>query len=181
MTDTASHTPGPALGLQIRRLRALFALLGCLALAACGGIPLEAQRPQTFDLSGTWTLVPADSDEAPSRRLLRARGGMLGYVTQDFPVLRAQQLDIEQSRDSMGVFYDGRDYRDVSWGTRQRGLWEVQAGWHEGSLYIISEAPDAEAREILSLSPNGDTLTIDVRIRSSGDTVTATRTFRRTG
>lgn len=150
-----------------------------LVLTACTGTPLEPRPPAGFDLTGTWELIPEQSEQPPSRRRLRARGGMLAFVTQDFPVLRARQLAIEQSRDSMGVYYDGRDYRDVSWGARRRGLWQVRAGWLEGSLVILSEAKDAEARETLTLSPDGERLRVDVRVESGGDDVSVSRVFRR--
>jgi hypothetical protein len=94
-------------------------------------------------------------------------------------VLRAQELVIEQGPDSMGVSYDGEGYRDVSWGTRRRGLWEVRAGWNEGRLLILSKASDADAQETLSLSPDGQQLRIDVDIRSSGDRLAVTRVFAR--
>ena len=158
--------------------------VACLVLTAvlsagCATVKLDDSPPPGFDLSGRWTLVGPASETAPSRRRLRAQGGMLAFVTQDFPVLRATEMVIEQSRDSMGIRYDVGDYRDVSWGTRQRGLWEVRAGWHEGDLVIVSEARDADAREILRLSPDGRQLTIDVRLSSGGDDLNITRVFRR--
>ena len=159
--------------------------LACLVMTAvlavaCTSVQLDASPPAGFDLSGRWTLVPPASETAPSVRRLRAQGGMLSFVTQDFPVLRATEMVIEQSRDSMGIRYDVGDYRDISWGTRQRGLWEVRAGWHEGTLMILSKASDADARETLRLSADGRQLTIDVRISATGDDLNLTRVFRRT-
>ncbi len=155
-------------------------LLIAAALAAgCAGVELDSRPPADFDLSGRWVLVEPASETAPSRRRLRAQGGMLVFVTQDFDVLRATGMTIEQHRDSMGISYDPGDYRDVSWGTRQRGLWEVRAGWHEGDLMILSEASDASARETLRLSQDGQRLTIDVRISSEGDDIDLTRVYRR--
>ncbi|MEQ8859209.1 MAG: hypothetical protein RIC56_11210 [Pseudomonadales bacterium] len=155
------------------------ALVMMLLLGACTGMDLEPSPPPQFDLSGRWVLLEDASDDAPTRRVLRARGGMLSFVTQDFPVLRAREMRIEQSRDSMGVRYDEADYRDVSWGTRKRGLWEVRAGWSEGRLIIISDARDADGQEIFTLSPDGRRLTVDVRVVSSGDDVNVTRVFER--
>lgn len=160
---------------RARRLAVIAALL----LGGCSSIDLESRPPAGFDLSGDWVLVSGASDTAPSRRRLRAQGGMLAFVTQDFPVLRASAMHIDQSRDSMGVRYDAGDYRDVSWGTRKRGLWEVRAGWHEGSLIILSDARDAQARETLTLSADGQRLTVDVQVKSSGDDVDVTRVFLR--
>lgn len=167
-------------GRGIPFLAAWFAWVpAALLLSACSGITLDPRPPSHFDLTGTWRLLEGESDTAPTRRLLRARGGMLSFVTQDFPVLRAQELRIEQSRDSMGIRYDGKDYRDVSWGERRRGLWEVKAGWYEGSLLILSEARDAKARETLTLSADGARLTVDVEVHSGDDDVVVTRVFRR--
>lgn len=148
-------------------------------LAGCGAIELEPLPSQPFDLDGRWLLVEGASDAAPDRRRLRAQGGMLSFVTQDFPVLRAREMEIEQGPDSMGVRYDGAEYRDVSWGTRRRGLWEVRAGWNEGRLLILSKASDAEAQETFTLAPDGRRLTIDVAIRSGGDRIDVTRVFVR--
>jgi hypothetical protein len=157
---------------------ALMVMIG-VAIAGCGALQLDPDPPSPFDLGGRWLLVEGASDAAPDRRQLRAQGGMMAFVTQDFPVLRAQELVIEQGPDSMGVLYDGEGYRDVSWGTRRRGLWEVRAGWNEGRLLILSKASDAEAQETLSLSPDGERLRIDVEIRSSGDRLAVTRVFAR--
>lgn len=154
------------------------ALTGLLA-AGCSGIELESQVPAGFDLSGHWQLVEDASDASPDRRRLRAQGGMLGFVTRDFPVLTAQQMHIEQGPDSMGISYGVGNYRDISWGTRQRGLWEVRAGWHEGKLLIISAASDARARETYTLGEDGRRLRIDVAVASGGDDVDVTRVFRR--
>lgn len=150
----------------------------CLWLGACGGIQLDPTPPPGFDLSGTWLVV--DSGEPPpTPRNLRARGSMLAFVTQDFPILRAKRITVEQNRDSMGVRYDGGDYRDVSWGTRQRGLWEVRAGWNEGALVILWDADDAKAQETLTLSDGGQRLTVNARIESRGDRIDIQRVFER--
>ena len=148
-------------------------------LTACGTIQLDPNRPRNFELSGTWHLVEQASDPTPSHRRLRDRGGMLAFITQDFPVLRAREMRIEQSGDSMGIRYLPGGYRDVSWGTRNRGLWEVRAGWHEGSLVILSEASDARALETLTLSDGGRRLDVHVRIDARGDDLAVSRTFRR--
>ena len=63
--------------------------------------------------------------------------------------------------------------------TRDRGLWEVRAGWHEGNLIILSEASDARARETFTLSDGGRRLDVEVRIDARGDDLAVSRTFRR--
>jgi hypothetical protein len=150
-----------------------------LSLSACKSAPPSTTMPAGFDLSGTWELVPGESDVLPSMLNLRARGGMLHLIAQDFPVLRARQITIEQGHDSMGLTYDGADYRDVSWGTRKRGLWEVQAGWLEGRLVILSKAEDADARETFILAPDHNRLIVQAEIRSGGETLNVNRTYTR--
>ncbi len=159
------------------RSRSLF-LLATLLFTACA-TTLETEPPPDFDLTGTWQLVTSASDPPPSSRHLRARGGMIVFVAQDFPVLRAKRLEIEQNRDSMGIRYDANDYRDVSWGSREHGLWKVQAGWHEGSLVILYHAKDGDAREVMTLGNAGQRLTVDLRVDSGGNHVTATRVYQR--
>lgn len=148
-------------------------------LAGCKSTPPSAVIPAGFDLSGEWQLLPDESDVLPTNLNLRARGGMLHLIAQDFPVLRARRMTIEQGHDSMGLSFDGADYRDVSWGARKRGLWEVQAGWLAEQLVIISEAEDADARETFRLAPGGATLTVQVELRSGGESLVMTRAFAR--
>jgi hypothetical protein len=162
---------------QVTGLPGIF-LLFCL-MAACGGVPLQPNAPRDLDLSGSWRLIAGASGTPPSAQALRARGGMIAFVTDDFPVLRAEELLIEQNPGSMGIYFDGRNYRDVSWGTRRRGLWEVDAGWHDGSLIILSKARDASARETLTLSPDGQRLRVDIEVKSGRETVAVNRVFGR--
>jgi len=154
-------------------------VLLAVLLGGCRSAPPSYEVPAGFDMSGEWRLVPAESDLPPTILDLRARGGMLHLVAQDFPILRARQMHVEQDRASMGISYDGSDYRDVSWGTRKRGLWEVEAGWLDGQLVIISRAEDADARETFQLAPDGLRLTLRVDISSSGERLSVTRTFVR--
>ena len=162
----------------------------------CSSAPaLDVQVPQNFDLSGQWLLNPVLSDRPPNtRRLMDAaerdaikrgprrrppKGSALAFITHDFPVLNAQSMVIEQNRDSMGIRYDKGDYRDVSWGERKRGLWEVSAGWYRGDLVIVSESSDAKAQETMSLSANRQTMVVLVEVESDGQDFVATRTFER--
>lgn len=154
-------------------------ILALLLLAGCRATPPSPQIPVGFDLSGAWRLVAAESDTPPTVHVLRARGGMLHLVVQDFPILRAQRMIIEQDRESMGLSFDGGEYRDVSWGTRKRGLWEIQAGWLEGDLVVLSRASDADARETFRLAPDGQRLVVRVDVRSGSERLALTRTFAR--
>lgn len=102
-------------------------------------------------------------------------------AARDFPVLTTRHMHIEQSHDSMGVRYDTGDYRDVSWGVRQRGLWEVNAGWEEGRLLILSEAPDASAEETVTLLEGGSRLAVRLVIEADGGKLAVNRQFTRQG
>jgi len=140
----------------------LLASLAVLTLAAgCGSVPLDPAAPNQFDLNGLWVLDADRSDTA------RPRGSR--FLTQDFPLLVTREMRIEQDSRSMGIEYEGGSYRDVTWGDRRWGIWEVRAGWKDGGLYIFSEAPDISAVEIWRLSEDGDELTIDITVRGEAD------------
>jgi hypothetical protein len=157
--------------------------VSCL-LGACGGPNLNPVTPSGFDIGGEWELVQDASGMAPeagqfkrnrtgARREL-ARGG----VSRDFPVVNASSMRIEQNRDSMGVSYSTGDYRDVTWGVRERGMWKINAGWVDDELHVISKAHDSQATEIMRLSPDGNTLTVNVQI-NAGEKFEVERVFRR--
>ncbi|MDP6374735.1 MAG: hypothetical protein QF921_00525 [Pseudomonadales bacterium] len=174
-------------------------LVGLLAFGGCSSIDLDPRVPEGFDLSGRWRLNSAMSDQSPDPRALRGeprevarreraglaqsspRGGSgaMKFIVQDFPILAANSLDIEQNEDSMGVKYDHGAYRDVSWGYRERGIWEVWAGWEEGVLVILSEANDVKAREALALEPGGERLVVDLQVRAERRDVNLRRVFDR--
>jgi len=141
----------------------LFTITAVSLIAGCSGVPLDAQAPVGFDLSGEWVLDSDDSDTP-------ARGGSdfrSGFMTQDFPLLVTRRMRIEQDARSMGIEYERGSYRDVTWGERRRGVWEVRAGWHEGALHIYSEAPDTAAAEIWQLSEGGQRLEINVEVKGA--------------
>lgn len=173
------RTQRPCLQTVRRSGRMLLAVWLAVLLAGCSATPLDPVPPTGYAITGNWELLPDQSDAPPAPLALRARGGMLGLVAQDFAVLRARRMTIEQDRDSMGISYDGGEYRDVSWGDRKRGLWAVRAGWLDGQLVIVSKASDADARETLSLSADGQVLTVRVELRSGGESLALRRTFGR--
>lgn len=134
------------------------------ALAACGQVPLESSAPDRFDLSGHW--LQADGQTAGGRN---TRGMPSGFMAQDFPLLVAREMRIEQDARSMGIEYARGSYRDVTWGERRRGVWEVRAGWNEGELHIYSTASDISAAEIWRLSEDGQQLDILISVRGNRD------------
>lgn len=148
-------------------------ILGLVAvlLAGCGSVPLDYQAPGGFDLSGAWVL-DASQSEAPERS---GRSFRSGFMTQDFPLLVSREMRIEQDAGSMGIDFTKGTYRDVTWGERRRGIWEVRAGWREGALYIFSEAPDSSATEVWRLSEDGQRLFIRIEVKDQ-----RTRAFERT-
>ncbi len=177
----------------MRRLLPLLVLL-----AGCGGVPLDETNPANVNLTGTWVVNFNASDVVPDLRNARperprrsnngpnvrrealriATGSGLAFVAHDFQVLRADRLEIEQNRDSMGVQYTPGQYRDVSWGERQRGLWEVRAGWQEEELVVISEAKDLKVIERMQLLSR-ERLRVAIYIMADGEEREYTRMFDR--
>ena len=169
-----------------------------LALGACTTTP-DLKTTEQFDISGTWTLVRPLSDEPPNpRRMMnradrkasersqprsasrvRIQGALFAFITQDFPVLAADEMIIEQQPDSMGVNYRPGPYRDVSWGERERGLWRVFAGWNEeGQLVIESRGNDIRTTERHFFREDG-LLQVDILVRADNQNLERTRVFRR--
>ncbi len=166
-------------------------------MIGCSGIDLDTVNPPGVNLSGQWLVDFGDSDLVPdlrnrppgkpsrrvqgtvSREALRvADGSAFAFIAHDFQVLRADKLTIEQNIDSMGLDYQPGVYRDVTWGERQRGLWEVLAGWEEQQLVIISKARNMRVEERLQLvSP--DLLKVWVYIDANGEKLEFLRVFNR--
>lgn len=188
--------------------RASLAAFMALTLAACTTLNLDSTPPAGYNLSGTWLINTQLSDPPPApgrngdsgaardggRRGAGPNGGGGGqprlpdrssrltfaFLIQDFPVLAAQRLKIEQNRDSMGIDFDRGSYRDVSWGERERGIWDVTAGWDEaGVLTILSESTDARALERLQLSENERQLSVEFDYQVDGDSRRYRRVFDR--
>lgn len=177
------------------RVSAIVAIV--VAMIGCTGIDLDTVNPPGVNLSGQWLVDFGDSDLVPdlrnrppgkpsrrvqgtvSREALRvADGSAFAFIAHDFQVLRADKLTIEQNMDSMGLDYHPGVYRDVTWGERQRGLWEVLAGWEEQQLVIISKARNMRVEERLELvSP--DLLKVWVYIDASGEQLEFLRVFNR--
>ncbi|MEM9622063.1 MAG: hypothetical protein AAF993_10470 [Pseudomonadota bacterium] len=183
-------------------LRAKLALIVALLLgvSGCSSIELEEVNPIGVDLSGAWQLDMGASDEVPDlrnhrsksdqRRVQRAGrrgipadfvlggGSGLSFIRQDFQVLSAKRLEIEQNRDSMGVRHRPGVYRDISWGERQRGLWEVRAGWEGRELVVISEASDLRVFE--RYARDDDRLEVNITVTADDEDFEFLRVFNLT-
>jgi len=173
-------------------------LVGAL-LAGCSAPKLSSEVRPGFDLSGAWRIDPARSDAAPEagrivdemdRRIVQGSrrgnigqeirdGAVFAFISQDFPMLIAERLDIEQHADSMGIRYTPGGYRDISWGTKERGLWTIDAGWDkQGEFVIHSDSEDIRAQERhVMLDPS--TLQVRLRVRADGGDLDLVRTFVR--
>lgn len=150
---------------RLSRVALLVTLLPALLLSGCGSIPLDDAAPADFNLSGHWELLQSESGGSSAR----GAGIRSSFMGQDFPLLVATEMRIEQDARSMGIEYARGSYRDVSWGERSRGVWDVRAGWHDGDLHIYSEAPDISAGEVWQLSDGGQRLEINIDVRGSRD------------
>ena len=106
------------------------------------------------------------------------RGSGLAFIAHDFQVLKAKRLKIEQGSDSMGVQHWPGVYRDVTWGQRERGLWEVYAGWELNDLLIQSSSKDMRVLERYR-QENKDQLRVQISINADGETIELQRVFRR--
>ncbi len=188
----AQQRPRPGLGRrQLAALARAFGVLGALAgFTACA--PLDTDVPRGFDLSGEWILVEGMSDGPPDITAIRRREdravvrgrqanarGSAAFVVQDFPVLGAERLSIEQNADSMGIRYDEGVYRDISWGVRERDFWTVRVGWEEGALVIRSQRGETNGVERLALEDAGSRLRVTAKIDTEGEDVRVTRVYRR--
>ena len=166
-------------------------------LCACSGVELAPQSLSNVDFTGTWLIDFSDSDSAPDLRNRgkgkvdrRARGAVsrealrigdgsgLTFVAHDFQVLHADKVDIEQNRDSMGIRYYPGVYRDISWGERLRGLWDVEAGWEENDLVVISTAKDLRVIERFVWTSQ-DRMRVNVSIAADGEDLTFARSLYR--
>ena len=150
---------------------------------------LSAVVPYGIDLTGVWILDEARSDAPPDnaaalQRLKAAEiegkrsdsFGSIVYATQDFPVIAADRLSIEQDSSSIGISYGDGQHRDLIWGLQTRAEWKIDAGWEQTRLVIKSVVSHTTGIERYQLDSDSETLLVDVSIRAGPDR----RSFRRT-
>ena len=170
--------------------RRLPVVLVLVVVAGCES--LSPTIPVGFNLTGEWSLDASASDSAPDVRALRraedldiARGkqknvnASAAFVVQDFPVVAAARLVIEQNDDSLGIRYSNGTYRDVTWGRTERNFWQIDAGWSNGVLVIVSRRDDITGREEMKLEAGGARLVVIVDVRTGGRDVRLQRAYVR--
>lgn len=170
----------------------LFALVG--ALLGCGPptSSLGGTTPAGVDLSGIWLLDQSRSDEPPDRKTAmqeakaneidgkrnNALSSML-FAAQDFPVISAERLVIEQDADSIGISYGEGLHRDLIWGLQTRAEWRIDAGWDSAHLVVKSLVSHTSATERYQVQSDGSELVVEVTIRSASSREHFKRTYVR--
>ena len=168
-----------------------FVVCTALWLVNCGpaSSSLSSVVPYGVDLTGVWVLDEARSDAPPNTEAARQRlkaaeiegkrsdsFGSIIYATQDFPVISADRLTIEQDDSSIGISYGDGQHRDLIWGLQTRAEWKIDAGWEQARLVVKSVVSHTSGTERYQLGSDGKTLLVDVSIRAGPDR----RSFRRT-
>jgi hypothetical protein len=176
-----------------------------LLLAGCGS--LGARSPPSVDLTGTWQLDPARSDngglhehrhrsDADERQMQGTHeqpavpGGDLtpegNYGAHNhtppprLPMLTATEMTIAQDPTSMGIAYPNQPYRDLKWGKQKHNLYVVESGWDKDRLIVETSSSPLYIKETYSLSSDGNTLTLWVDIKGKGfDSAHIVRVFTR--
>ena len=153
-------------------LKAILLSSFLLGLVGCSAIDLDQRKPEKVDFSGHWELnLPLsegvienprsrndvfDSDRIKTEGM--ASADLLDpfvFVSHDFHIINARSLTIELDPISAGLDYQPGTYRDVTFGVRRRGLWDIYAGWDGDDLVILSRADKLQVMERISLvSPN---------------------------
>jgi len=171
------------------------AVFFALSMMGCQGLDLAQTPLKSVQLSGIWVVDAGASDDLraftrpPSERRrpkLSVReeirriglGSGLAFVVQDFQIIDANQIVIEQGRNSMGVKHIPGTYRDVTWGDRERDIWRIQAGWQETDLVIFSTAKGLRVLERYQLV-NQNRLRLDLDVQADGVNRKLTRFFDR--
>ena len=149
-------------------MKALVRLSIMLSLTSCSALDLDQRKPEEIDFSGHWVLNLLLSEgvieNSSSRNRVRptdqirtegvANVDLLDpfvFVSHDFHIIDAVSLTIELDPVSAGLSYQPGTYRDVSFGERRRGLWNIYAGWDGDDLVILSRANNLQVMERMSL------------------------------
>lgn len=162
-----------------------------LVLISCGPATssLSGVVPYGVDLTGVWILDESRSDEPPdnTEALQRLKAaeiegkrsdsfGSIIYAAQDFPVIAASRLAIDQDESSIGISYGDGQHRDLIWGLQTRAEWKIDAGWEQTRLVVKSVVSHTSGTERYQLEADGNTLVVNVAVRAGPDR----KSFRRT-
>ena len=134
-------------------------------------------RGQRSGKSGGQGRGPQDAGQGKSSQ--GGSGAINRHRSVGAQVLTAIKMSIEQDSESMGVDYDGNNYRDVSWGERQRGNLKINAGWEEDNLMIRTEGSRFPVEETYILSDGGSRLTVFVELDGGSNDMVFKRVFKR--
>ena len=153
-------------------LKAILLSSFLLCLVACSALDLDQRKPKKVDFSGHWELnLPLSEGVTENSRpqkdvfdpdQIRTEGMASAdlldpfvFVSHDFHIINAQSLTIELDPVSAGLNYQPGTYRDVTFGERRKGLWDIYAGWDGDDLVILSRADKLQITERYSpVSPN---------------------------
>lgn len=190
---------------HIMKIKSVYPLLILpLLLTACSS-RLADTTPAGIDFSGTWVLVPEQSQDvivfprppstsANNNGQARPVGGPRGENRGDkssekspapfrsihkTSAMTATEMTIEQDSFSMGVAYPGERYRDVDWGKRKLRGDTIVAGWKRDALIIRSETRRLNFTETYFLSPDESVLTLVVKLDGPRGNREFTRVFSR--
>ena len=176
----------------ISRVAILHGLIFCFC--GCSSLVLEERTPAEINLSGHWilnsliseTLEPRNDqgNDGSSVRIL-SEGIMrpdiadpFVFISHDFHILEAKKISIELDLNSAGIDYSPGVYRDITFGERRRGLWNVYAGWEEEELVIVSKADGLDVVERFSMIDR-ERMQVVVNIRVEKDERRLVRMFDR--
>ncbi len=163
-------------------------------LVGCGpsGSAFNIVVPPGIDLSGIWVLDKALSDAQPDRSKAQQRQkaaeikgksvnvlGSMFFAAQDFPVISADRISIEQDDESIGISYGDGQHRDLIWGLQKRASWKIDAGWERGRLIVQSMTSHTSGIERYQLRSDGEILLVEITIRTGGERKHLRRTFVR--
>jgi hypothetical protein len=162
------------------------ALLAAALLVLVAGLPGGAEGQQASQLRGTWVLDRERSDDV-NAQIVEATRGMNAIVG---PVARRRLRATNTAYPRIAVSFDEQTVRvemhdrpaASSPASGQPVLWERTSGrtcprvsedcvqltteWQNGRLVQTFRPEDGERRNVLSVSPDGNTLTMSVTIRS---------------
>lgn len=170
--------------------RSLLVLGSSLLVAGCTS--LQYVLPQSFNLSGDWTLDEEASDASfdvseiwdSEKRAIFAGDApdptdSATFIVHDFPVVVSNSVHIEQDDESMGIRYDDAPYEDYKWGRNIRDGWRLDVGWDGRSLVVSKRRDSVKGTEIFSLNDSGDVLRVRVRVQSKDKNYTFDRVYAR--